>query len=55
MASVLEAITPQQKRQCSENVLKALLTKEERQAERFATHPIATLPVVCGCLDPARH
>jgi hypothetical protein len=49
MAAVLEAISPQHKKQCTENVLSALLSPAERQKERFARHPIATLPTVCGC------
>jgi hypothetical protein len=51
MAAVLEAITSKHRKQCTDNVLDALLSPQDREAERFAAHPIATLPAVCGCKD----
>jgi hypothetical protein len=49
MSHALEAITAEHETQCADNVLAALLDEQGREAERFAIHPMATLPTVCGC------
>jgi hypothetical protein len=45
----LEAINQEMETSFTENVLSALLTAEEREAERHAAHPIASIAAVCGC------
>lgn len=47
-----EVLAPLDREQCSKNVAAALLTAEEWRAEEHSAHPIATLPEVCGCINP---
>jgi hypothetical protein len=47
----LQAIDQTMEQAFTENVLKALLTAEELEAEEHATHPIASIAAVCGCAD----
>jgi hypothetical protein len=47
----LQAIDQTMEQTFTDNVLKALLTKDEIDAEESAIHPIALLARVCGCSD----